>query len=429
MLKKIKELLAKKSAQNERWYFLLLFFVALSIYFVGIFRVKSFIWGDSLYYYAYTRSIVMDHNIDFSNEAFHAHLGFPNPPEISAKTGLITNKFSPGTAFLWMPGFIVGQSIALVGQFFFGRFAILHSIFSTDGFGILPQIFVSISAIGMSVSGLWFVYQTLCLWFQRRTVVLSTLAFFLTTPLFYYTAIDPVNSHSASFFLSAILLYQMSQVLQKKQIQWQNVLPMGIVAGFLILVRNQDLVIVIPFLLALLFTKKEAFLDKLNWLVLFGGSVCSILGIQLMFTVHLFGILGSPYLIRGEQLSWFKPDFIRVLFIPENGLFFFAPTLFFATLFLVFQLKKKRLITILSLVIVALQAYVIASWGREIVGGPYGSRMFVSVLPQLSIGLAYALDYLRLKVKARQFKRVYVLLLFLFFANMLIQTGILLYRF
>lgn len=444
MLKKIKNLFVTNLQSNGIPWFIILFVLSLTIYCAGVFRVKSFIWGDSLYYYAYTRSIVMDRNIDFSNEAFHPKLGFPNKPEFSSRTGLITNKFSPGASLLWIPGFILGQSLSVVGNLFINfvknsgsmvgiiaptNFETLEAFFTTDGFGFLPQLFVSVSALSASVGGLWFVYKTLCIWFQKQIAVLTSLVLLLSTPLFYYTALDPVNSHSGSFLLSAILLYRFSKFLQIKHARWQDIILMGIISGLLMLVRNQDFVILIPILSTIIFAKKENFLDKLNWFVLFGGTVFIIFSVQLVFTVQLFGILGSPYLIRGENLSWLNPDFIRVLFSKENGLFFFSPVLLFAVIFLVRMFKKNNLIAVVALVTFLLQLYVVASWGREIIGGPYGSRMFVSILPHLSIGLAYFIIFLQQKLSPKKFISIFALTLFILFCNMMIQTGIMLYHF
>ncbi|GIK84125.1 MAG: hypothetical protein BroJett025_07470 [Patescibacteria group bacterium] len=366
----------------------------------------------------------MDRDIDFSNEAFHKNLGFPNAPEISPRTGMVTNKFSPGTALFWIPGFVLGQTVALASNTVVGG-----TLFLVDGYGLLPQLSVSVTAVCFSVLGLWFVFKTMSMWFSKKVTIFTTILLFCSTQLFYYTAIDPVNSHSISFLLSALLFYQISRVLHSR-ITWKNVIPMGVTAGFLMLVRNQDLVVVLPIFITLFIVQKESLLHKLNWAILFSGSAFVVMGIQFLTTVTLFGVLGSPYLMRGEQLNWFKPDFIRVLFTLENGLFFFAPVLGFAVLFLIRKLKEKvTILGTISLIAFLLQLYVVASWGPEIIGGPYGSRMFVSVLPQLSIAVAYFIDFLLKKLQKKQFVIVFLVLLLFFSSNMLLQTLIMLYRF
>lgn len=419
----------------ERSVFILLFLVCLSVYFLGTLRVKSFFWGDSLYYYAYTRSIVIDHDIDFTNEAFHPLLGFPNPAEISQNTGKITNKFSPGTALFWIPGMVVGQGVSLLGNMVSGS-----ELFVLNGSGVLSQFFVGVSAVLFSILGLWFVYQTLLEFVSKKLAGLSVVLLFLTTQIFYYTTMDPLNSHSISFLLSAILLYQLTKILQSHT-TWQKVIPMGVIAGFLVLVRNQDVVVILPILLALILVKKEPLLHKVNWLTLFSGSAFCVFSVQLYTTITLFGVLGSPYLIRGEKLSWLQPDFYRVLFTLENGLFFFAPVLFFAVgmliRYLVSNIQKTKkhedslvpVLAFIALITFIFQLYVVASWGPEIIGGPYGSRMFVSVLPHLSIGIALLLQSLVEKLRAKQFMVFFITISIVLFINMLLQTLWMLYRF
>ncbi len=427
-------------------YFIILFLFSVSVYVLGVLRVKSIFWGDSLYYYAYTRSIVVDHDIDFSNQSYHSVLGFPNPVEFSPVTGKITNKFSPGTAVFWIPGFVIGHVLSYLGNIvghILGFLSLEQQWFLTDGNGILSQFFVAISALLYSILGIWFLFKTLQVWFTTKTSTVAAALLFFCTQLFYYTTMDPVNSHSVSFFLSSFLLYQFSTVLKTKS-TWKNVIPMGITAGCLILVRNQDIVVIVPVLLALLFAETESIMNRLNWITLYLGSAFVIFSIQIYVTLTLFGVLGSPYLIRGESLNWFNPDFFRVLFSLENGLFFFAPILCVSFIFLTkhivqnfniirsSQLLKSNSLLVLvtvSFVSFLLQLYVVASWGPEIIGGPYGTRMFMSVLPQLGIGTALFVQYLDKRLSKKRFVFAFSMITLLLFTNMFLQTIYMLYRY
>src|SRR5690606_16326715 len=109
-----------------------------------------------------------------------------------------------------------------------------------------------------------------------------------------------------SFLLSAFLLWQFSRML-KTNSTWQKSLLMGITAGSMVLVRNQDAVVVLPMFIALLLSK-ESMLDKINSLTLFAGSAFIIFSVQIYTTLILFGILGSPYVFGGEQFYWLEPN-------------------------------------------------------------------------------------------------------------------------
>lgn len=413
--------------QLDKKHFIILFLFSVVIYTAIIFRVKSILWGDSLYYYAYTKSIVLDHDIDFTNEAFRETDGFPNTPEISEITGKVINKFSPGSSIMWMPGFVLGR---LLGD--------------TTGYNFFTQYIVAISAIGFSVLGIFYVYKTLLLMFDRHIASITTIFIFLTTQMFFYTVIDPLNSHSASFMLSSLFLYLVALFMKeakfKENFSWQRMLVLGLVGGVIMLVRNQDVVVILPAALYFILKKSDGLMEMTNKAILFWGSVFLIMSIQLFFTLDLYGRLGSPYLIAGEQISWFNPDFFRVLFSFENGLFTFAPVLMISVIGIIWSFNssiknhyykniKQSTIGFLSLIALfgfALQLYVVASWGREIIGGPYGSRMFVSVLPYLSLGLAFFLDKFK---KIKIFYQITFLVLGLLFVNNLAQTAIMLVRF
>lgn len=390
------------------------------IYALGLARVKSILWGDTLYYYSTTRSLVMDGDIDFSNEAYRNDYGFPNPPEVSSVTGMVGNKFSVGSSILWIPSFILGQTTTFLASIF--GLSVL-----TDGYGLITQFTVAIGTICFSLFGLYLLYKTLSQLFNNTVAILSTVTLFFTSQLFYYTAVDPLNSHSASFLLSSFLLFLTVKFSQSK-ITWQKMIAFGFVGGLMMLVRNQDIVVFIPPLLYLLLKERKLNMDALNWAVLTIGTAGIVMSIQIFVTIILFGQFGSPYLIRGEKINWLTPDFTRVLFSYGNGLFIFAPITLVAVSGLIKKIirEKKRSLAVISLCIFLFQLYVVAAWGEEIVGGPYGSRMFISTLPWLSIGIGYLISKYHDKAK---FFLIWGTGIAVLTTNMLVQTLIMLFRF
>ncbi len=434
---KIKErslLCESQHQRSDKKYFILLFFVSVLLYSAVIFKVKTILWGDSLYYYAYTKSMVIDHDIDFKNEAYRISDGFPNEPEVSEVTGKVINKFSPGTSIFWIPGFVLGHAASSILE-------AVDIIKNIDGYNFVTQYVVAVSAICFSTLGLFFSYKTIKLFFDRKTALLITLFLYLTTQMFYYTSIDPLNSHSSSFMLSSLFLYLLAFFSKTRNLSWQKMITFGFIGGAMVLVRNQDIVLLVPASLYFLtknggILNREGLMEMINRMILFWGSIFLILSIQMFITLDLYGIVGSPYIIGGEKLSWFKPDFIRVLFSFENGLFTFAPIIIISLIGLLLasnnvsksqqQAVLFRHLSLISIFAFLLQLYVVASWGREIIGGPYGSRMFISILPYLSLGLALVIKRYK---NHRNFKWATFIGLALLFANNLAQTAIMLIRF
>jgi hypothetical protein len=167
-------------------------------------------------------------------------------------------------------------------------------------------------------------------------------------------------------------------------------LLIGIIGGVLSLIRNQDAVLMIPVGMMLLF-QAGTLKSRLGNAIALTFGWASIMSIQVLCTLILYGQMNSPYLIQGEQISWLRPDFWRVLFTPQNGVLFFAPGLLLG-IWGLWSKAKRHMLYRVALGGFLLELYVVAAWAPEILGGPYGSRMFVSSLPWLTLGFAALLQ-------------------------------------
>lgn len=358
----------------------------------------------------------MDRNIDFANEAYLPEVGFPNPPQVSDVTQRVTNKFSPGSPLLWIPGFLLGQLLSLA-------FNVITPL-RLDGYGFLTQYITALWAMFFSVAGYVVIFAVLRKQFSESIAWKSLVFLFLATQMFYYTAVDPLNSHSASFFFSSLLLWSSYHYLQgKRSLQW--VILLGVLGGVLTLIRNQDAVVLVPIGVMLLLTRGKA-LERLTRGVLYVLSWFSIVVIQGLMTFYLYGQFNSPYLIQGEKIHWFQPDFWRVFFTQQNGLFFFAPGLLICVAGLYIGTKKGDLLSRMGLLTFILGAYGVAAWNPEIIGGPYGTRMFISTLPWLMIGFANFLEIPRVKKISLW---LFISILGILAANTVLQTVYMLARF
>ena len=72
---------------------------------------------DGIWYYMYTRSLVIDHDINFANEHEYFYSKDPLKKEIGimrvTKIELISNEYLIGLGSLWMPFFIIAHAISL----------------------------------------------------------------------------------------------------------------------------------------------------------------------------------------------------------------------------------------------------------------------------------------------------------------------------
>lgn len=394
-----------------------LFLGAAALYSIGLLRVQSILWGDTRYYYSYTKSLWVDGDLDFANEASLPEVGFPHPPAVSPLTGRVTNKFSPGAPLLWSPGFLLGQGLT--------HLAVLAGWpLRTDGYGWLTQYLTAVWAIGLAVAGVAVVYDALRRLSSTRAAGWSVALLFVGSPLLYYTAADPLNSHTASFLFSSLLLW-LSYRWWRGQRGWRDAVILGAVGGGLTLIRNQDALLLIPVGIMLLLTP-GSWPQRLGQAAVFTAAWLAVFSLQVWLTYYLYGQFGSPYLIQGERLSWLAPDFWQVFFTPHNGIFFFAPGLLAGVAGLGLASWRGQRFAQLCLVAFGLAAYGVAAWVPEILGGPYGSRMFVSSLPWLAVGVAWMVQQAQSRgVRGWQLS-LFLLGLLL---NNLVQTLIMLIRF
>ncbi len=342
--------------------FFLAFLLAAVVFLAHWWVVGSAVWGDGRFYYSYARSLVVDGDFDFSNE-----MEYFGEPRILTKTGMVANKYSIGPAIFWLPGFLIA-----------------HLLVRGDGYSHLYQILVGLNSVFWGILGLWLCWRTACRYFSEKNALLATLGIWLATNLFFYTAVDPINSHPVSFFVASLLAYLIfGDKLRRLEI-------LGLLVGILGMIRAQDLIFSLPVGIYLL-KKKINIIKTINFIIFI------ILGFlpQILIWKYIYGEFASPYLLGGEKFNWQNPQIFGILFGQNNGLFYYSPILLFALLGFYFLFQKNRLLSLTGIFLFLAQTYLISSWHIWWGGAAYGGRMFVSLMPFFSLGLAAVLERIR----------------------------------
>lgn len=319
--------------------------------------LKKTVYGDGIYYYAWLRSVVIDHDIDFTND--YALLGGMQP---KTSIGTIGNKYSIGPALLWTPAYVM-----------------THFIVRSNGTSLPYQLVVGMTSVGLSLIGLLLLWQLLNRFFNDRVSIMTTTAIAGATNLLFYGSLDAVNSHALSFFTVTLFLYY---VLMKKSL---NFFLVGILLGLIGIIRMQDLIVSIVLIPYVRLTTVPK--------ILFGLIVALIP--QLLAWQMLYGNFWiNPYLSGSEGFNLLNLHILGVLFSSMNGLFLWTPTVFFGFIGLVFfhprgggaftsGVLRRTLIGIFIA-----QLVVISGWSTWWQGASFSGRMFVGTLPILSFGIA-----------------------------------------
>ena len=87
--------------------------------------VNPWVRGDGVGYYAYLRSVLIDHDLRFENDYLAGNKSFVMPridaqghllPQLYTKTGYVGNHFTVGPAILWAPVLVTVHGAILVAD-------------------------------------------------------------------------------------------------------------------------------------------------------------------------------------------------------------------------------------------------------------------------------------------------------------------------
>ena len=335
-----------------------LYLFAIFVFTVHFFIVGKGVYGDGRYYYSYLPSLLIEHTLNFTNSFKHLGIvSFLTPLNLPA------NIYPIGPAIIWViPFFIVH--------------VLLMPFNANDGYNNFYQFVIGIWNITLVFIGLYFLKKSLTKLFSEKVAYLTVFTIFLATNLLFYGAVDVINSHSVSFFASSLFLYFW---LNKK------IKLSAIMLGLLVLIRPQDALFAILPLSSLIIEKRTYIAKFLTITVI---SLFVFLP-QLFIWKLLWGTWYlNPYL-KVETFNFGSPHILGVLFNSGDGLFLWTPIIILCAIGLIkFALKNKSL-GIPFLIISLGELYIVSSWSVWWQGASFSGRMFVSILPILSIGLAH----------------------------------------
>jgi hypothetical protein len=237
---------------------------------------------------------------------------------------------------------------------------------------------------------LWVLAGVLARHFSRGVTIATLVALLFGTNLYHYATYDSFYSHSYSFFLVAALIDLTGR--------WhgsptrRRTLLLGAVAGLIVLVRHTNILLlgVLP-LFVIAAHGPRAALD------LFVARTRSLL---LMVAVSMLVVLpqvalylqatGRPIVSSYGALgfTFASPHLYGVLLSVQKGLFFWSPVLLLAVVGLFLLRGPLRAFLLPTLVVLAADTYLIASWWDWQFGASYGHRGFIDLFPLLSLGLA-----------------------------------------
>src|SRR5438034_1683053 len=185
---------------------LLLFLLSLPL-------VNPWVRGDGIGYYAYIRSLLVEHKLDFQNDWRAGNLSFTMgrvhadgtiDPLQYTRTGHLDNHFAVGPSILWTP-FVGPVHLAMLTLERFGAHV------KPDGYS-RPYIVVMAFATALyGFLGLYLSFRFAGLFIEERWAWFATLGMWFASSLPVYMYLNPSWSHAHSVFIVAGFLWYWSR--------------------------------------------------------------------------------------------------------------------------------------------------------------------------------------------------------------------------
>jgi hypothetical protein len=211
---------------------------------------------------------------------------------------------------------------------------------------------------------------------------------FFGTGLFHYGTYDNSFSHIYSAFGSTILMWQLMRIHQEgggEASWWASALAAG-VGFFMILFRNTNALILLFYVALVAMSSTSRATKRRVLLGVAAGSAVAIC-IQLAYNSYATGHFSASSYVN-ESFVWNRPMMRWVLLSYERGLFTYYPVVL---LVLAFGLARRtsRAFTFALLLLVLAYAARYGFWHSWYLGGGFGHRGFVELVPLMipAIGL------------------------------------------
>ncbi len=346
--------------------------------------------GDGLSYYAYDRSLLFDHDLDFANEFQAYNPAHDATPDLTRRTdtGLVSNPYTVGPALLWSPFILVVHMVYRATRLGVD----LCAAPAATGYEFPYVAAITLGTNFYALLGLLALCSVSAHYFGSRPAFMAVLGIWFGTSYLHYLYFEPAYAHVLGASLVALFIW--SYNLYHAHRHWSLLLRTGVIAGLMILTRWQNAVfLIIPVVDAVMSLMKISSRSRKQ-------ITCAV--IQSWIFISIVVLLFMPQALVWKQLygrwltvpmgttsmRWFAPALLEVLFSARNGLFAWTPLVAISVVGLAFLYRQDQPLAIALLIALLAQWWVNASvadwWG----GSAFGGRRFIDSSVIFVVGLA-----------------------------------------
>ena len=383
--------------------------------------VNPHIRSDGNEYYAYVRSVVIDHDLRFDNEYARGEDTFRQAMDGElgvSPAGYRRNIASVGPSLLWTPFFLAGHAAAHLLQW-------RGSSVPVDGYS-WPYLWAcSFGTALYAFLGLWFSYRIALRFASPSAALLATIAIWLASSLPVYLYFLPFHAHAMAMFTVAWFLWNWFRVRdghdgRSRWFVW------GLSAGAIVATYYLNGLVLLAALIECLLRAvkpRQLATSVIGGLVFLGGFLLVVLPGLAIKGLLDGSVLATGY--GGTLFFWRDPRLIAVGFSAEHGAFLWTPILLLAVVGLPWLVRRSPLVGSICLFTVAVFYYAVAAYRGWHGHSAYGSRFLVALTPFFIFGLAAFADALCGTHRRRwQAAWAVALVLVLWNAGFMLQWGI-----
>jgi hypothetical protein len=356
--------------------------------------------GDGVGYYAFARSMLVEHRLDFTKDWQSANTSFRMgrldaqgnvlPGEYTA-TGHLDNHFTIGPAILWSPFLVVAHASVLLYDRLGGHVP-------ADGFS---RPYMVAMAVGTAVYGFLALVLSFIVarkYVSERWAFLATLGIWFASSLPVYMYFNPSWSHAHSAFTVALFLWYWIRTRNART--WLQWLILGAIGGLMFEVYYvSGVLLLLPLLESLRGYWSERKGPRMAVIgQLFIGNVVFAAALIAAFLPTLITkrIIYGSYLKSGYEHLWVwtSPSLLKVCFSADHGLFSWTPILLAAVAGLFLLWRRDRELAVYLVLVFAALLYTIGCYEDWDGLSSFGNRFFITLTPVFVLGLAVFFDAL-----------------------------------
>lgn len=375
----------------------------ITLFILSLPLANPWVRGDGVGYYAYVRSLLIDHDLHFDKDWLAANQSFAEGrvavdghlrADQYSPTGYVGNHFSIGPSILWAPFLIATHSIVLLADR-------LGAHVAADGYSRPYLITMAAATALYGFFGLLLAFDLARHYVDERWAFLATLGIWFGSSLPVYMYFNPSWSHAHSAFAVALFLWYWHRTRSNRTLgQW---FLLGLTAGLMVNVYYPNaILLLVPALDAptyYLRAVRETDKKPPSASGFLSGHVLFIVvaGLALLPTFLTRKIIYGSSFESGyppiREWFWTSPKLLAVLVSADHGMLSWTPILIFALLGLIVFWRRDHVFGSGLIVVFLTYYYFIASYPDWDGISSFGNRFFVSLTPVFILGLAAALEW------------------------------------